>query len=134
MRVSSVWHENWYSGVLQKSTHACEKVLRTFDVSSRFSENIYFLLDFLCISQMCIFHEKIITFLFVSLSRTIKFSSNFCRRVKYNRLSEYVHLNAKWYRSRGFFLKTWNFHCTRTSKNWKIHDFSSVWFSPHTVL
>ncbi len=73
-------------------------------------------------SQMCIFHEKIITFLFVTLSHMIGFSSNFPEDVKYNYLTEYLHLNTQWHRSHGFFFKTWNFHCTRTSKNGKIHE------------
>ncbi len=124
MRVSSVWCENWHSGVLLKPPHACEKVLRTFEFSWRFSKKTCILLDFVCISQMYIFHKKIITFLFVTLLSVIGVGSNFYRRRKIQ-LPYWI---CKLQREiipfpRIFLLKTWNFHCTRTSKNWKIHDF-----------
>ncbi len=124
MRVSSVWRENLHSGVLLKAPHACEKVLRTFDFSSRFSKNTCILLDFVCISQMCIFHEKIITF-FVCNSFTYgQIQLKFLRKT-WNTiilLNMYIPMSNDTVPA-DFFLKTWNFHCTRTSKNWKIHDF-----------
>ncbi len=46
-----------------------------------FRKNMYFTRFFMEFSNMH-FHEKIITFLFVTLSHTIKFSSNFSRRRK----------------------------------------------------
>ncbi len=124
MRVSAVWCENLHSGVLPKAPHACQKVLRTFDFSSRFSKKTCILLDFVCISQMCIFHEKIITFLFVTLLPVFGFGSNFYRRRKIQ-LSYWIYTLQREIIPfpRFLFLKTWNFHCTRTSKNWKIHDF-----------
>ncbi len=73
---------------------------------------------------MCIFHEKIITFLFVTLSRMIRYSSNLYRRREIQ-LSYWI-CTLKCPMTpfpRIFLLKTWNFHCTRTSKNWKINDF-----------
>ncbi len=42
LRVSSVWCKNLHSGVLLKAPHACEKVLRTFDFSTRFSKKYVF--------------------------------------------------------------------------------------------
>ncbi len=124
MRVSSVWCENLHSGVLPKAPHACEKVLRTFEFSLRFSKKTCILLDLVCISQMCIFHEKIITFLFVTLLLVIGFGSTFYRRRKIQ--LPYGICTPKCQMipfPRILFLKTWNFHCTRTSKNWKIHEF-----------
>ncbi len=83
-----------------------------------------FFTRFLCMSHLCIFHEKIITFLFVTLWDMIEFSSNFCRRRK-TQLPYWIYTLKRPMSPfpRFFFLKTWNFHCTRTSKNWKIHDF-----------
>ncbi len=124
MRASSVWRKNLHSGVLIKAPRACEKFFRTFYFFIEiFEKNMYFT-RFCMISQRCIFHEKIITFSFVTLSHMIGFILNFYRRRKIQ--LPYGICALKFQITpfpRIFVLKTWNFHCTRTSKNWKIHDF-----------
>ncbi len=92
-------------GCLAESSSRLRKSFANFWFFIEIFEKTCNLLDFLCISQMYIFHEKIITFLFVTLSHMIGFSSNFAEDVKYNYLTEYVHSNAQWHRSRGFLLK-----------------------------
>ncbi len=79
--VSSVWRENLYSDVLLKAPDACEKVLRTFVFSSRFSKKHVFSQIFYAFLK-CVFFKNIITLLFVTLSHMIGFSSKFCSRRK----------------------------------------------------
>ncbi len=123
MRVSSVWYENLHSDVLLKAPHACEKFCELLIFHRDFRENMYFTRFFMHFSNVY-FSWKIHTFLVVTLSHMIGFSSNFYRRCEIE--LPYGICTFKWKKTpfpRIFFLKTWNFHCTRTSKNWKIHDF-----------
>ncbi len=109
---------------LAESSSSLRKKFAKFWFFFEIFEKTCFLLDFLCISQMCIFHEKIITFLFVTLSHMIWFSSIFYRRREIQLPYWICTLKCQLTPfPRIFSLKTWNFHCTRTSKNWKIHDF-----------
>ncbi len=97
-----------------------KKFCELFIFHRDFREKNMFFTRFLCISHMCIFHEKIITFLFVTFWHMIGFRSTFCRRCE---LAYWIYTLKRPTSPlpRFFFLKT--FHCTRTSKNWKIHDF-----------
>ncbi len=62
-------------------------------------------------------------FLFVTLSYMIGFTSYFYRRREIQLPYWICTLKCARTPFPRFFLQTWNFHCTRTSKNWKIHEF-----------
>ncbi len=114
-------------GCLTKSSSRLRKGFANFWFFIEiFEKNMYFT-RFCMHSQMCIFHEKIITFLFVTLSDMIGSRSNFYRtreiQLPYGLCTVKRQMTPF---PRILFLKTWNFHCTRTSKNWKIHDFFGV--------
>ncbi len=51
--------------------------------------------------------------------------SFFAKYVKYIYNIEYLHFNAQQHLYRGFLFENMKFPRTRTSKNWKIHDFLS---------
>ncbi len=126
MRVSSVWREKLYSVSCWKLLTPAKKFCELLIFHRDFRKTCI-LLDFVCISQMCSFHEKIITFLFVTLLHMIGFSSN-CYRRRETQLPYWV-CTLKCQMTpfpRIFLLKTWNFNCTRTYKNSKIHVFFCV--------
>ncbi len=124
LRVSSVWCKNLYSG---ESSSRLRKCFANFRVFIKIFEKTCILLDFVCISQMYIFHEKIITFLLVTLLHMVGFGSNFYRRREIQLPYWICTLKCPMTPfPRIFLLKTWIFHCTQTSKNWKIHDFFCV--------
>ncbi len=111
-------------GCLVETSSRLRKSFANFSFFIEIFEKNMFFTRFLCISQMCILHEKIITFLFVTLWDMIGFSSNFCRRRKIQ-LCHWIYTLKRPMSPfpRISFLKIWNFHCTQTSKNWKIDDF-----------
>ncbi len=120
MRVTSVWCENLQSGVLLKPPHACEKVLRTVDFSSRFSYFTRFCMHFSNVHFSWKNHH-----FFVYNSFTYDLIHFKILRKTWNTitlLNMYTQTPNDTVPA-DFFLKTWNFHCTQTSKNWKIHDF-----------
>ncbi len=88
-----------------------------------FRKNMYFTRFCMHFSNVH-FSWKNYHFLVVTLSHMIGFSLNFSRRCQIQlpygictfkrQMTPFPRIS---------FLKTWNFHCTQTSKNWKIHDF-----------
>ncbi len=124
LRVSSVLCENLHSAVLLKAPHACKKFCELLIFHRDFREkNMYFTRFCLHFSNVH-FSWKNHHFLFVTLSQMIRFSSNLCNRRKIQ-LSYWIYTLKRPIIPfpRISFLKTWNFHCTRTSKNWKINNF-----------
>ncbi len=134
MLISSVWRDNLYSAVLLKAPHACEKFCEPSIFHRDFRKNMYFTRFCMYFSNVH-FSWKNHHFLFVALSHIIGFGLNVYKRRETQLPYGICTVNRQMTLfPRGFFLKTWNFHCTRTSKNWKIHDFFEFEFCPHTVF
>ncbi len=80
------------------------------------------------------FYEKICILLFVTFTYDRIEFNFFANDVEYIYFIEYLHFDAQQHLCCGFFLKTWNFHCTRRSKNWEFQILQIINFLKTTKM